>query len=199
LSQKIVQSTDAGKSDLGENLALVLQRHGAKWFRFVLRVLGNEADAEDVLQEAVRRVLLRNRALATEDQVKKYLGRAIANTAIELYYSRKKDRTRYVAFQDNFGIYSTTPQTVLEEGEICAEREFMMQALNAALNRLPPKQYEAVRMTILEPGITSIRDAGALNGIAYSTLRHRSVQGLLRLRKFVRQALRGVSVKVLLC
>jgi RNA polymerase sigma factor (sigma-70 family) len=193
-----MQSPDVGKSDLGECLALALQRHGAKWFRFVLRVLGNEADAEDVLQEAVRRVLLRNRVLTTEEQVKRYLGRAIANTAIELYYSRKKDRTRHVAFQDNFGIYSRTPHTVLEEGETCAEREFMIQTLNDALSRLPPKQYEAVRMTILEPGITSIRDAGALNGIAYSTLRHRSVQGLLRLRKSVRQALRGVSVKVLL-
>lgn len=193
-----MQSEVADGAGLGDVVAAVFQRHGAKWFRFVLRVLGNEADAEDVLQEAVRRVLLRNRVLPTEDQVKKYLGRAITNTAIELYYNRKRDRTRHVAFQENMGIYSATPQTILEENERSAEREIMMQALNKALNRLPPKQYEAVRMTILEPGVTSIRDAGELNGIAYSTLRHRSVQGLLRLRKFIQQALRSAYLMVVL-
>jgi len=192
-------STSSRRADLGEVVAGVIQRHGAKWLRFVVRVLGNEADAEDVLQEAVRRVLVRNRVLPTEDQVKKYLGRAITNTAIELYYNRKRDRTRHVALQENsLPGSSATPQMILEEHEESAEREFMVQALHEALNRLPPKQYEAVRMTILEPGITSIRDAGALNGIAYSTLRHRSVQGLLRLRKFIQQALRSTPLKVVL-
>ena len=188
----------AERSDLGEVLAAVMQRHGAKWFRFVLSVLKNEADAEDVLQEATRRVLVRNRNLPTEDEVRKYLGRAITNTAIELYYSRKRDRSRNVAFQDTIGISSSTPQTELEDGESRAQREIMMRVLEDALNRLPPKQYEAVRVTILEPGISSIRDAGAQNGIAYSTLRHRSLQGLLRLRKSIQHALGDCQATALL-
>ncbi len=185
---------------LGEAVASAMQHHGAKWFRFVLRVLGNEADAEDVLQEAVRRVLVRNCLLTTETDVKKYLGRAITNTAIELYYSRKRDRRRHVALQENTPswFHSRTPETILEEDESWAEKESMMQALNQALSRLPTKQYEAVRVTMLEPGATSIRDAGALNGIAYSTLRHRSVQGLLRLRKFILQALRSGVMRMLM-
>jgi DNA-directed RNA polymerase specialized sigma24 family protein len=150
-----------------------------------------------VLQEAVRRVLVRNRLLPNEDQVRKYLGRAIANTAIELYYSRKRDRRRHVALQENAlpWTFSATPQTILEEKERSQQKESMIRALNDALRRLPTKQYEAVRMTMLEPGITSIRDAGALNGIAYSTLRHRSVQGLLRLRKIVQQAIRSAMLR----
>ncbi len=186
------------KSELGEVLVTVLQRHGEKWFRFVVRVLRNEADAEDVLQEAARRVLVRNRHLPTEDEVKKYLGRAIANTAIELYYSRKRDRSRNVAFQESTGISSATPHTKLEEEESRAQKELLIHALNDALSRLPYKQYEAVRMTILEPGTTSIRDAGAQNGIAYSTLRHRSLQGLLRLRKLIQQATRSGLDRTLL-
>jgi len=193
-----MQSGVISRAGLGEVVATLLQRHGAKWFRFVLRVLRNEADAEDVLQEAVRRVLVRNREFPTEDQVKKYLGRAITNTAIELYYCRKRDRVRHVAFEEKVAIHCTTPQTILEENERSAERESMRQALNRALNQLPPKQYEAVRMTILEPGITSIRDAGTMNGIAYSTLRHRSIQGLLQLRKFIQQALRSTPTRVVL-
>jgi RNA polymerase sigma factor (sigma-70 family) len=188
-----MRPTTTDTSCLGEAVEAVMHKNRAKWFRFVRRVLGCEADAEDVLQEAVRRVLVRNRLLATEDQVKKYLGRAIANTAIELYYSRKRDRRRHVALQENALPWncSATPQTILEDKERLREKESMIRALNEALLRLPAKQYEAVRMTMLEPGITSIRDAGAMNGIAYSTLRHRSVQGILRLRKFVQHALRS--------
>ncbi len=184
-----MQSRICDSSALGEAVAAVMQDHGAKWFRFVLRVLGNEADAEDVLQEAVRRVLVRNCSLTTENAVKKYLGRAITNTAIELYYSRKRDRRRHVTLQEeNLNwCHSKTPQTILEEVESSAEKESMIHALKDALRRLPPKQYEAVRVTMLEPGTTSIRDAGAMSGIAYSTLRHRSVQGLLRLRKFIQR------------
>lgn len=185
-------------ADLGEAVAAALQRHGTRWYRFVQRVLGNDADAEDVLQEAVRRVLVRNRLLATEDQVRKYLGRAITNTAIELYYSRKRDRRRHVILQENVlpWIPCVTPQTILEENERSAQELALMHALHNALRRLPPKQYEAVRLTILEPGATSIRDAGEHHGIAYSTLRHRSLQGIMRLRRYIHQALRSTSMKL---
>ncbi|HYK87385.1 MAG TPA: sigma-70 family RNA polymerase sigma factor [Acidobacteriota bacterium] len=183
--------------NLGEAVATVLQRHNARWFRFVLRVLGNEADAEDALQEAVRRVLVRNRLFTTEEQVKKYLGRAITNTAIELYYSRKRDRKRHVNLQEDIRpcIQAMTPLTILEENEKSAEEDSLLQALTKALGRLPPKQFQAVRLTMLEPGISSIRDAGELNGIAYSTLRHRSVQGIVRLRKFIRQTMRSAGLR----
>ncbi len=188
------------RAELGEVVAALLQRHGTRWFRFVHRVLRNEADAEDVLQEAVRRVLDRNRLLATEDEVKKYLGRAIANTAIELYYRRKRDRKKHVPLQENSlpWMHSVTPHTILEEVERSIEEQRLMKELTKALYRLPPKQYEAVRLTVLEPGATSIRDAGELHGIAYSTLRHRSVQGILRLRKFILQALRSANARVVL-
>ncbi len=187
-----MQTAIGDKSELGKCIAAVMERNGEKWLRFVLKVLGNEADAQDVLQEAVRRVLVRNRLFTAEDQVRKYLGRAISNTAIELYYSRKRDRSRQVPLQENTlpRIQYATPYTVLEEREDSARRESMMQVLDEALSRLPPKQYQALRMTLLEPGNNSIRDAGAINGIAYSTLRHRSLQGVLRLRKSMRQVMR---------
>jgi hypothetical protein len=41
---------------------------------------------------------------------------------------------------------------------------------------------------MLETEKMSMRDAGALYGIPYSTLRHRSVQGIRSLRKFLRKA-----------
>ena len=47
------------------------------------------------------------------------------------------------------------------------------------------EQLEALRLTVMEPG-TSIRDVGMNHGIPYSTLRHRSRQGLSTLRRKLR-------------
>ncbi len=146
------------------------------------------------------RVLVRNTVSRSEDQVRKYLGRAVANTAIEAYYSRKRDRVRNVVLQEDMtaGCNVVTPQTILEECENRTRREFMEKALGEALGRLSSKQYEALRITMLEPGATSIREAGAMSGIAYSTLRHRSMKGLSRLRRFVQRALRSSLRKAVL-
>jgi len=176
--------------DLSKALAAVLASNKSKWLKFVEGFLGSRTDAEDVVQEAVRRVLVRARQLATEDQVRMYLGRAISNTAIELYKCRKRDRLRQLPLEEHILPTSShaTPQTVLEEQERSAERSRLVELLNQGLSRLPFKQYEALRLTVLDQDITSIRDAGLSNGIPYSTLRHRSLQALKRLRKFMRRA-----------
>lgn len=73
-----------------------------------------------------------------------------------------------------------------------------MGLLKQALRRLPVRQYEALKLTIMDPDGSSIRDAGETHGIAYSTLRHRRVQGLRRLRKYIKRALRKTPVRLVL-
>ena len=82
--------TALGCETLRALLGSVVHHNAGKWLRFILTILKNEADAEDVLQEAVRRVLARNVSLESEDQVRMYLNRAIANAALELYNCRKE-------------------------------------------------------------------------------------------------------------
>ncbi len=185
-------SRDDQPLDLSKALAAVLISHKSKWLKFVEGFLGSRTDAEDVLQEAVRRVLVRARQLATEDQVRMYLGRAISNTAIELYKFRKRDRLRQLPLEEQTLMTSSsaTPQTILEEQERSAEHGRLVKLLNEGLSQLPLKQYEALRLTVLEQDVTSIRDAGLSNGIPYSTLRHRSMQALKRLRTFMLRATR---------
>jgi len=50
-----------------------------------------------------------------------------------------------------------------------------------------------LRMTMLDPGTVSIREAGAGNGIPYSTLRHRTMQGIHRLRLHLHRSLRAAG------
>jgi DNA-directed RNA polymerase specialized sigma24 family protein len=93
---------------------------------------------------------------------------------------------------------SVSPQAMLENQEESDRAERLSKLLKEGLTHLPTKQYEALYLTVLEPGAASIRDAGAERGIPYSTLRHRSVQGLRRLKRFIRRALRSAPLKVVM-
>ena len=71
------------------------------------------------------------------------------------------------------------------------ERKQLLRMLHEGLLILPLKQREALRITILESCGLSIRDAGSAYGIPYSTLRHRSKQGLWHLRRFLQREMRA--------
>ena len=185
-----MQTREQSGTELNSILESVIDRNGEKWLRFILRILKNEADAEDVIQEAVRRVLSRKRLLPSEDDARMYLSRAIGNAALELYNCRKRERIRQLPIQESHFLQSgdSSPYKHIEEREISSHRERMLNLLSDGLMRLPAKEQEALRLTILEPRGLSIRDAGMSNGIPYSTLRHRSKQALWRLRKYLEKS-----------
>jgi RNA polymerase sigma factor (sigma-70 family) len=180
------------EGDLRTALSAIVHRNSGKWIQFVLAILKNREDAEDVLQEAVRRVLTHNRPLPSQEQVKMYLSRTIGNTAFELYKNRKRERMKYVPIREHVFLPAGTRRqdTVIEEREQTAEKERLLRLLRRGLKHLPVKQYEALRLTILDSRGCSIRDAVATSGIPYSTLRHRSKQGLRTLRRYVEHELR---------
>lgn len=190
-SSQGMQSENNSAVDLRMALVAAMMRNGARWIRFILAILKNEADVEDVMQEAVLRVLARNLPFASEDQVRMYLGRAIGNAALELYNHRKRERTRETPIREHTILPDggDDPYTAINEREEFGRRERMLALLGDGLRQLPTKQYDAVRLTVLESQGMSIRDAGCTSGIPYSTLRHRSRQGLRRLRRYLERSL----------
>jgi RNA polymerase sigma factor (sigma-70 family) len=182
----------AESTDVRSMLGSIIDRNNGKWLRFIIGILRNEADAEDVIQEAVRRVLARNVQLPSEDHMRMYLGRAIGNAALELYNSRKRERLKHIPIREHLLVPagSSNPYRHIEERETSAEREKLLKLLREGLTVLPSKQHEALRLTVLESQGLSIRDIGMHHGIPYSTLRHRSKQGLRHLRKYIDRAMR---------
>lgn len=160
-------------------------------------ILKNEANAEDVLQEAVQRILIRNRLLPTTDQLTMYLGRAVLNAAKEKYHHRKRERIRQIAINEQILLHENAPSpyAYMEEKEKSTRKERMLQLLREGLRKLPQKQQEAVRIIILESNGRSIRDMGEYSGIPYSTLRHRSRQGIRMLRKYILSKMRKSGQK----
>jgi RNA polymerase sigma factor (sigma-70 family) len=200
LSQEIMPSENANEEEKRKVLAKVLDQHGSKWFKFVLRMLGNQADAEDVVQEAAHRVLMCGHPLPSEDQLRMYLSRAIFNLAIEAYKRRKRERKSRIPFIDDarVGTVALSPYLQLEEREEQNEKMRLLHIMHMGLSKLPSKQYEALRMTFLEPIESSIRDCSQTTGIPYSTLRHRTMTGLRGLRRFIHRAMRSVRLVHLL-
>jgi RNA polymerase sigma factor (sigma-70 family) len=189
-----MQTEGSGSAgDLRAALGPILDHNAGKWLRFIMGILGNEADAQDVIQEAVRRVLARNQPLPSQEHVRMYLGRAIGNAALEFYNHRKRERMRHIPIRESLLTPDTAfgPHDCMEEKERAGERERLFHLIRKGLGRLPSKQHEALRLTILESRGLSIRDVGMTNGIPYSTLRHRSKQGLRRLRRYVERSLLG--------
>jgi RNA polymerase sigma-70 factor (ECF subfamily) len=193
VSKNMLKEELRDAEDLRTILGPILNNNRARWFRFIMAILKNEQDAEDVLQEAVRRVLACDRPLCSREQARMYLGRAIANTALELYNIRKRERVKYMPIKENLLPSESTrsPYASMEEVEKTEEREFLLQMLNKGMRILPVKQREALRITVLESFGLSIRDAGSAYGIPYSTLRHRSKQGLRHLRRFLKRELQN--------
>lgn len=171
-------------------LESALTRNGSRWFRFVLGILKNEADAEEALQEAFRRVLSRNRSFPSEEQARMYLARAVGNTAYEMYNSRKRERGRTLGILESAipCDVACSPDNRLEQKEEERKRRALLDLLHDGLKQLPLKYEEALKMTILESGGASLRQVGLENNIPYSTLRHRHRQGLIQMRKFLEKA-----------
>ncbi len=183
--------------DLREILGAILDQNRSRWQRFIAAILKNDADAEDVMHDAVRRLLLRDKPFRSEEQARMYLGRTIGNVAFERYNDMKRERLRQIPVDEQVlaPAKSFSPYESLEHKERVEEKERMIRLVHRALEYLPSKQQEALRLTILESGEMSIRDAGMNNGIPYSTLRHRSRQGLRSLRRLLKSGIREEGLK----
>ena len=164
--------------------------HRDKWLRFVLRVVQNRADAEDVLQEAALRLLGRDRDFISPEHVRMYLGRTISNLAIDYYHLRRRSRRQYHPLREPLlaSTVGAEPEYPPDDREEFRSDAGLLRLLREGLRSLPAKQQEALRLTVMDPNVISIREAGVENNIPYSTLRHRCLQGLRRLRRFLRRA-----------
>jgi len=191
---------DVPDPDLRLFLEVLIQRHQEQWVRFAQQILGNRADAEDVLQEAVMKMLARDRRFGSLDQARMYLGRVIANTAIESYHRQRSHRRRSCPMHEQTlaATRHGNPESALQEAEEWSCRARMLDHLGDGLASLPPKQHQALYITVMDPSQASLREAGDVYDIPYSTLRHRSVQGLRRLKRYLHRALRAAPAKLAL-
>ena len=111
------------------------QRYSETVYRAALRVTGNPADAEDVLQTVFLR-MINNRVAPDPESPERYLRRAATNASIDLL--RRK---------------STLPETELDEGRdyhTGQSTALLKERLRRALAKLPVEDAELFVLCYLE-------------------------------------------------
>ena len=136
--------------------------------RFAYYRLNNRIEAEDIVYEAVLKILEREATDIQPESVRMYLFRTVHNLCLDR--SRKKGREpvslESIDIED-------TPDSVLDLEE--ADR------INACLERLPSREADVIRMNVID-GLSFV-EISAILSIPQSTAKSRYKSGMEKLRK----------------
>ncbi len=159
--------------------------YGRGVYAAALRILGNPAQAQDVVQDVFLRVWRRPRAFdARRGELGSYLRLMARSRALDLWREgqaagRASDRMKLVV--------ETTEERVDERPSAATEREAAREAVREALRRLPQPQREALVLAYWG-GMTADQIARRAD-VPLGTAKSRIRLGLAKLREDLRMAL----------
>lgn len=136
--------------------------------RFAYYRLSNRVEAEDVVYEAVLKILEREAADIQPESVRMYLFRTVHNLCLD----RSREKGREPVSLESIDI-EDTPDSVLDLEE--ADR------INACLERLPSREADVIRMNVID-GLSFV-EISAILSIPQSTAKSRYKSGMEKLRK----------------
>lgn len=149
--------------------------------------LFDDARVEDILQDALSRVLASGRSFPDESETYRYLRRSVFNASIDHY--RASRRRIYLPLPEEPGDRMLAihrgpadPLALLLQQERQNLRSAILREITVAMSDLPGVQQEAIWM-IMGPRDKKLKDLCRIRGIPYSTLRSRMLAGVARLRR----------------
>ncbi len=168
----------------GEREALdqLFSRYRLVAYRVAYRLLGNEADALDAVQEGFIKVLTRLDSFEGRSTFKTWLLRVVSNAALDLGRQRGRRETRSLDVSDNGDPDSPQPLTH-DDPALGLERADLRRLLNEALTTLS----EAQRQTFVlhAEAELSYRQVADVLGISIGTVMSRLYYARLRLREYL--------------
>ncbi len=159
-------------------LAMLYRRRSGVIYSFLVRMLGNETEAQEVLQDTFMRLWRRakefdaNRASATA-----WILMLARGLALDKLRSRSRRAATHSAYEREIASLETGEQSRASQ----LEQEELAGACRDALNRLPELQSHALQLAFFR-GWTHEEIASA-QGEALGTVKARIRRGLLALRK----------------
>lgn len=175
---ELVRRCRAG--DPGAFGVLVERYHGSCW-RFAFHMLGERADADDVVQEAFWRAHQALGRYDERDQFRAWLFRILTNLCRNALTSRNRRHRRFV-HDESAMASAAAPAPFRRKGVEDG-------ALRRALQQLDPQQREAVLLKYAE-GL-EYADMVAMTGVGESALKMRVKRGAERLRQLLAEGRRA--------
>lgn len=138
--------------------------------RFATIRIGSKADAEDVVHEAVKKILEADISKIKRDSIRMYLFRIVYNLCKDFYLSDRNIRSLSEADDE---ISDTSKEDELDMEEI--------ERLNSLLEKLPEREAEVVRMNVMDE--LSFVEISQILSTPASTVKSRFRSGMDKLRK----------------
>lgn len=138
--------------------------------RFASIRIGNKADAEDVVHEAVRKLLETDVLKIRRDNIRMYLFRIVYNLCKDFYITGLSMRHLYEA-DDEIPDSSKDDELDFEE----------IERLNGLLDKLPGREAEVIRMRVMDE--LSFVEICQIISTPESTVKSRFKSGMEKLRK----------------
>lgn len=138
--------------------------------RFATIRIGSKTYAEDVVHEAVKRILEADISKVKQDSIRMYLFRIVYNLCKDFYLS---DRNIRPLSDSDDEIPDTSTEDELDMEEI--------ERLNNLLEKLPEREAEVVRMNVMDE--LSFVEISQILSTPASTVKSRFKSGMDKLRK----------------
>jgi RNA polymerase sigma-70 factor (ECF subfamily) len=164
-----------------EGFRILVQRHSRSVFRLAFRMLGNEADAEDVVQETFMRAYRQLDSYESRCAFNTWLYRIAANYALDLLRARKRNVFRQTSSSEDGELNVLESVASAEPGQ---DRVLygsqVRQRLDAALGELSDQERTAFLLRHFEG--QSIEEIGQVLGTAASATKNSIFRAVRKLR-----------------
>jgi RNA polymerase sigma-70 factor (ECF subfamily) len=165
----------AGDRDALEEL---FRRYRMLAYRVAYRLLGQEADAMDAVQDGFVKALTHLQGFRRQSSFKTWLLRVVSNAALDL--GRKRGRRESFSANGNGAIHHPAANNDPTRG---LEHEDLRQLLNEALEKLPAAQRQTFVLHV--DGELSYREVAGVMGISVGTVMSRLFYARQKLRAYL--------------
>lgn len=135
--------------------------------RFARSLAGDAADADDLTQVAIERALGAKRRWQPGTRLDAWMMKIMRNCWIDEVRSRKRRARTFVPEEEGVSMPAGNSSD--------ADRLAEMQAVDRAMDRLPPEQREVIALVLVEG--MSYREAAGILDVPMGTLTSRLVRG----------------------
>lgn len=175
----LVGRTARGDADA---LNLLFRRHRSVAYRVAYRLLGNEPDALDAVQDGFVNALAHLQRFGGRSSFKTWLLRIVSNAALDLGRSRRRRTARFASQPDDLPAVADHRAGEADSG---LNRADLREVLTVALNQLPAAQRQTFVLHV-DGGLSYQEVADAL-GIAVGTVMSRLFYARQRLKESLAQ------------
>src|SRR4029077_18991581 len=180
-----------GEEGAGQQLNQILASGLPPLYRRAYRILGNTADAEDAVQDALLAAYTHLDQFRGQAQISTWLTTILLNCS-RLQLRRRRRHVHVSSHESAAELQSVSLSERLADHRPTPEREFMEPELKTRLSHLHKQLSPTLRRTFQLRDIEgqSIRETARILGVPTGTVKAQSARARKRLEEFMRRTLR---------